>query len=59
VNLWLPTQDFARSKLVVAREACASELSAELPEVLSWLEASRRCGARADVLMLICWSRKP
>lgn len=59
MNLSLPTHGLARSNLLVARETCTSELSAELPEILSWLEASRRCGARADVLMLNCWGRKP
>lgn len=57
-GLWLPTQGFAESDLLFEIDATARDLSAELPEALTWLEAYRRGEAYAGVLMLICWGRK-
>ncbi|MCP9818424.1 hypothetical protein KBZ18_02820 [Synechococcus sp. Cruz-9H2] len=57
-GLWLPTHGFAESDLLFEIDATARDLSAELPEALTWLEAYRRGEAYAGVLMLICWGRK-
>jgi ubiquinone/menaquinone biosynthesis C-methylase UbiE len=55
---WLPTHGFAESDLLFEIDANARDLSAELPEALTWLESYRQDEAYAGVLMLICWGRK-
>ena len=56
--LWLPTHGFAESDLLFEIDANARSVSAELPEVLPWLEAYRQGEPYAGVLMMICWGRR-
>lgn len=57
--VWLDTEGVEASDRVFEIAALARQLAPQWPEALPWLERFRAGPARAGVLILLTWARKP